>query len=123
MQVRHRLIGVVGLGLILATVVYVVGRPSGPPASNAAATAIADGSVTSVDSRSPALPQSDDLTLGQSAGKVLIGLTVRPAQPGFWSTYCRSRVHRPRRMCPSVWLSVANTSRLKRARVRAARPP
>src|SRR5216683_1669138 len=82
MQVRHRLIGVVGLGLILATVVYVVGRPSGPPASNAAATAIADGSVTSVDSRSRALLQADDLTLGQAAGKVLIGLTVRPAQPG-----------------------------------------
>jgi hypothetical protein len=31
---------------------------------------------------SPALPQADDLTFGQAAGKVLIGLTVRPAQPG-----------------------------------------
>ena len=31
---------------------------------------------------SPALPQADDLTFGQNAGKVLVGLTVRPAQPG-----------------------------------------
>ena len=31
---------------------------------------------------SPALPQADDLTFGQDAGKVLVGLTVRPAQPG-----------------------------------------
>src|SRR5258708_19781602 len=31
---------------------------------------------------SPALPQGDDLTLADSAGNVLIGLTVRPAQPG-----------------------------------------
>jgi len=30
----------------------------------------------------PALPQADDLTFGQNAGKVLVGLTVRPAQPG-----------------------------------------
>src|SRR5712692_4355737 len=31
---------------------------------------------------SPALPQGDDLTLADSAGNVLMGLTVRPAQPG-----------------------------------------
>jgi hypothetical protein len=31
---------------------------------------------------SPALPRPDDLTFGQDAGKVLVGLTVRPAQPG-----------------------------------------
>src|SRR5712691_3539174 len=31
---------------------------------------------------SPALPQRDDLTLADGAGNVLIGLTVRPAQPG-----------------------------------------
>src|SRR6266852_2728010 len=31
---------------------------------------------------SPALPQSDDLTLADGAGNVLVGLTVRPAQPG-----------------------------------------
>ncbi len=30
----------------------------------------------------PALPQENDLTLADSAGNVLIGLTVRPAQPG-----------------------------------------
>ena len=31
---------------------------------------------------SPALPQDGDLTLGAGAGTVLVGLTVRPAQPG-----------------------------------------
>src|SRR5260370_5346141 len=31
---------------------------------------------------SPALPQGDDLTLADGAGNVLVGLTVRPAQPG-----------------------------------------
>src|SRR6266851_2419998 len=31
---------------------------------------------------SPALPQGDDVTLADGAGNVLIGLTVRPAQPG-----------------------------------------
>jgi hypothetical protein len=31
---------------------------------------------------SPALPQAGDLTLGGSAGTVLLGLSVRPAQPG-----------------------------------------
>ena len=31
---------------------------------------------------SPALPQGDDLTLADGAGNVLIGLTLRPAQPG-----------------------------------------
>jgi hypothetical protein len=31
---------------------------------------------------SPALPQGNDLTLADGAGNVLIGLTVRPAQPG-----------------------------------------
>src|SRR6266849_765792 len=31
---------------------------------------------------SPALPQGDDLALADGAGNVLIGLTVRPAQPG-----------------------------------------
>jgi hypothetical protein len=33
-------------------------------------------------STSPALPQESDLTLGQNAGSVLIGLTVRPGLPG-----------------------------------------
>jgi copper transport protein len=31
---------------------------------------------------SPALPEATDLTLAQEAGRVLIGLTVRPARPG-----------------------------------------
>jgi hypothetical protein len=30
----------------------------------------------------PRAAQTDDLTFGQNAGKVLVGLTVRPAQPG-----------------------------------------
>jgi hypothetical protein len=46
---------------------------AGMPAADAAQTA-APGS--------PALPQGDDLTLADGAGNVLIGLTVRPAQPG-----------------------------------------
>jgi hypothetical protein len=33
-------------------------------------------------STSPALPQEDDVTLAGAAGSTLIGLTVRPAQPG-----------------------------------------
>src|SRR5690349_6320367 len=31
---------------------------------------------------SPALPVADDLTFGEAAGTVLIGLTVLPAKPG-----------------------------------------
>src|SRR5438128_7594786 len=37
---------------------------------------------TTTSQTSPALPQGDDLTLADGAGNVLIGLTVRPAQPG-----------------------------------------
>ena len=39
-------------------------------------------SVTSAAVPSPALPRADDLTFGDSAGTVLVGLTIRPAQPG-----------------------------------------
>jgi hypothetical protein len=39
-------------------------------------------SLASTDVRSPALPRGGDLTFGESAGQVLIGLTVRPAEPG-----------------------------------------
>jgi hypothetical protein len=45
-------------------------------ASDAAAQTPSPGQV------SPATPQGDDLTFADAAGNVLIGLTVRPAQPG-----------------------------------------
>ena len=56
---------------------------------------------------SPALPQGDDLTLADGAGNVLIGLTVRPAQPGPNTVLvhvlplegrsgCRGRISQPR---------------------------
>jgi hypothetical protein len=73
MQARHRLLSLVGLGLILASGVYAIGAPTTPAASNTTA---------SIASSESALPRADDLTFGQDAGKVLIGLTVRPAQPG-----------------------------------------
>ena len=47
-----------------------------PGPSNAASPAVTAAAA------SPALPQAGDLTFGQAAGKVLVGLTVRPAQPG-----------------------------------------
>src|SRR5437879_7908196 len=53
----------VGLILLLAVMPAVVAAQTAPSAS-------------------PALPQGDDLTLADGAGNVLIGLTVRPAQPG-----------------------------------------
>jgi hypothetical protein len=73
MEARHRLLSVVGLGLILASGVYAIGAPTPPAVSNTTA---------SISSNESALPQADDLTFGQDAGKALIGLTVRPAQPG-----------------------------------------
>jgi hypothetical protein len=73
MQARLRLLTLVGLGLILASGVYAIGAPTAPAASNTTA---------SISSNESALPQAGDLTFGQDAGKVLIGLTVRPAQPG-----------------------------------------
>src|SRR5215471_11507314 len=38
--------------------------------------------LASRDVGSPAVPRGSDLTFGASAGQVLIGLTVRPAEPG-----------------------------------------
>ncbi len=66
---RHRFWLVTGatvaacLIVLLAAMPSVVAAQTRPPAS-------------------PALPQGDDLTLADSAGNVLMGLTVRPAQPG-----------------------------------------
>jgi len=73
MQARHRLASLVGLGLILTSGVYAIGAPTVPAASKA---------TVSISSNGTAVPQAGDLTFGQDAGKVLIGLTVRPAQPG-----------------------------------------
>jgi hypothetical protein len=73
MQARHRLLALVGLGLILATGVYAIGAPTAPAAS---------ATTASISSNASAVPQADDLTFGRDAGNVLIGLTVRPAQPG-----------------------------------------
>ena len=79
MRARYRLLSVVSLALILVSVVYALGRPAIPTGSNAPATASVTATATST---SPALPAAEDLTFGQNAGKVLIGLTVRPGQPG-----------------------------------------
>ena len=47
---------------------------------------LANGPVTALaqaqPAANPALPQGDELSLADGAGNVLIGLTVRPAQPG-----------------------------------------
>src|SRR5258708_20637080 len=59
--------------MMLAGVACSAAVPAAPPVSIAAASPAA---------ASPALPRADDLTFGQDAGKVLVGLTVRPAQPG-----------------------------------------
>src|SRR5438876_12442231 len=59
--------------MMLASVACAPAVPAVPPVSITA---------TSAAAASPALPQADDLTFGQNAGKVLVGLTVRPAQPG-----------------------------------------
>jgi hypothetical protein len=40
------------------------------------------GAAQTTSPASPGLPEGDDLTLADGAGDVLIGLTVRPAQPG-----------------------------------------
>jgi hypothetical protein len=77
MRHHHRLFGVLVLMLLLASVACAAAVPTASPGSSTAADPGATASAAS-----PALPQTDDLTFGQAAGKVLIGLTVRPAQPG-----------------------------------------
>jgi hypothetical protein len=74
MRSRSRLFGIVVPAMMLASVACAAAVPMSSPASTTAAGPAA--------AASPALPQADDLTLGQNAGKVLVGLTVRPAQPG-----------------------------------------
>src|SRR6266487_1531958 len=75
---RHRqLFGVVVAALMFVSVACVAAVPAPSPVSSTAASP-----TTAAATASPALPQADDLTFGQDAGKVLVGLTVRPAQPG-----------------------------------------
>jgi hypothetical protein len=76
---RHRdcWFGVLVPVLMLASVACAAAVPTASPGSSTTA-----DPATIASAASPALPQADDLTFGQPAGKVLIGLTVRPAQPG-----------------------------------------
>jgi hypothetical protein len=77
MRHRNRFFSVVIPAMMLASVACAAAVPAVSPASATAASPTAPTAAAS-----PALPQADDLTLGQDAGKVLVGLTVRPAQPG-----------------------------------------
>ena len=77
MRCRSRLFTVLVPVLMLASAACAAAVPARPAVSATAPSPSASGSVAS-----PALPPADDLTFGQDAGKVLVGLTVRPAQPG-----------------------------------------
>src|SRR5947209_10798123 len=77
MRHRYRLFGVLVPAMMLAGVACAAAVPAPSPVSSTAASP-----TTAAATASPALPQADDLTFGQDAGKVLVGLTVRPAQPG-----------------------------------------
>ena len=57
----------------IAWLVCVVGLVTAAPGATVAQT---------TSTANPALPQGDDLTLADGAGNVVIGLSVRPAQPG-----------------------------------------
>jgi hypothetical protein len=77
MRHQYRLFGVLVPAMMLASVACAAAVPAASPVSSTAVSPTAAVATTS-----PALPQADDLTFGQDAGKVLVGLTVRPAQPG-----------------------------------------
>src|SRR5258708_15813028 len=77
MSDRYCFFGVVVPVRMLASTGCAAAVPPTFPASTIAASPTATAAAAS-----PALPQADDLTLGQDAGKVLVGLTVRPAPPG-----------------------------------------
>jgi len=77
MRHRYRLFGVLVPAMMLAGGACAAAVPAPSPVSSTAASP-----TTAAATASPALPQADDLTFGQDAGKVLVGLTVRPAQPG-----------------------------------------
>jgi hypothetical protein len=63
--------------MMLAGAACAAAVPALSPVSSTAASPTAAAGTAS-----PARPQADDLTFGPDAGKVLVGLTVRPAQPG-----------------------------------------
>jgi copper transport protein len=73
--IAPRLEGTV-VAIAIGAAVLLSGMP-GVPARQAAAEAAARATP-----RDPALPRPGDLTLGGHIGSTLIGLTVRPAQPG-----------------------------------------
>ncbi|HLZ32082.1 MAG TPA: hypothetical protein VKV73_32575 [Chloroflexota bacterium] len=77
MRQRECVLGVLVTMLLLASVACAAAVPPASPGSYTPA-----GPAAAALAASPALPQADDLTFGQAAGRVLIGLTVRPAQPG-----------------------------------------
>src|ERR1700730_9538803 len=77
MRHRYQLFGVLVPAMMFAGVACASAIPAASPVSSTAASPTATAAAAS-----PALPQADDLTLGQDAGKVLVGLTVRPARSG-----------------------------------------
>ncbi len=77
MRYCSRLFAALVPAVMLASVACAAAVPAASPVSITAVSPAATAAVAS-----PALPQADDLTFGQDAGKVLVGLTVRPAQPG-----------------------------------------
>src|ERR1700737_3809016 len=77
MRCRYRLFRVLVPAMMLPGVACTSAVPAPSPLSSTAA-----HPTVAATTISPALPQADDLTFGQDAGKVLVGLTVRPAQPG-----------------------------------------
>src|SRR6266704_490092 len=77
MRYCSRLFAALVPAMMLASVACAPAVPAAPPVSITAASPAATAAAAS-----PALPQADDLTFGQDAGKVLVGLTVQPAQPG-----------------------------------------
>jgi hypothetical protein len=72
---QHRLLRVVVPLMMLAGVACARAAPTTLPESSGVASPLASAS-----SASPALPQADDLTFGQDAGRVLIGLTSHQVQ-------------------------------------------
>ena len=120
MGYRSGLFGIVVPAMMLASVACAAAVPTASPASTIAAspTATAAGA-------SPALPQADDLTLGQDAGKLLVGLTVRPAHPGpntLLVYVLPLEARRPRLMCRSAWLSAVRISHSTRVHAPAVPP-
>jgi hypothetical protein len=66
--------------LVIGSVLGVMAILGGAPGAGGDARPVA--AAQAQPGTSPALPQEDDLTLAGAAGSTLIGLTVRPAQPG-----------------------------------------